>query len=443
MTETTIPAQSVCPVCLKSIPARKVEDNGSIYLEKTCSEHGFFKTMIWRQNARHYRDWSKGSIRGSGAVQNFQAIDKGCPNDCGLCAEHKTRACTMVLEVTHRCNLTCPVCFADAGGRQQPGPTIETIRGMYEATVKAAGYPTIQLSGGEPTLRDDLPQIAALGREMGFNHILINTNGIRIAEEIDYLQRLKDSGAGTIYLQFDGLSDDIYQKIRGQNLLELKKRAIANCTLVKIGVVLVPTIVPGINDNQMGDIVKFAKEWIPTVKGVHFQPVSYFGRYPHPPADKDRMTIPDVISALETQTHGEIKADNFIPRQVEDSHCDFAGSFVLNGEGTLEALNSNAARDTANASHAEAVPEEGTRKFMARHWQYNECCQTGDRNDFLDQLLQYNLSISCMPFQDAWNLDMDRLKACCIQVVTVDQRIIPFCAYYLTGANGQRLYPGT
>jgi uncharacterized radical SAM superfamily Fe-S cluster-containing enzyme len=439
MTETTIPAQSVCPVCLKSLPACKVEENGNIYLEKTCPEHGPFKSLIWRQNARHYRDWARGSIRGSGAAQNFHDKDKGCPNDCGLCPEHKTRACTMVLEVTHRCNLACPVCFADAGGQHQD-PSIETIQGMYETTVKAAGYPTIQLSGGEPTLRDDLPQIAALGREMGFNHILINTNGIRIAEEIDYLQRLKDSGAGTIYLQFDGVSDDVYRAIRGKDLLEIKKRAIANCTLVKIGVVLVPTIVPGINDNQLGDIIWFAKEWIPTVKGVHFQPVSYFGRYPHPPADRDRMTIPDVINALETQTHGEIKADNFLPRQVEDSHCDFSGSFVLNGESKLEALNSNTSRDMSDASHAEAVPEEGTRKFMARHWQYNECCQTGDRNDFLDQLLQYNLTISCMPFQDAWNLDIDRLKACCIQVVTEDRRIIPFCAYYLTGVNGQKLY---
>jgi uncharacterized radical SAM superfamily Fe-S cluster-containing enzyme len=304
------------------------------------------------------------------------------------------------------------------------------------------GVCTIQLSGGEPTLRDDLPEIIALGREAGFNHILINTNGVRIARDLDYLTRLKDSGAGTIYLQFDGVSDDVYQSVRGQNLFDIKTRAIANCALIKIGVVLVPTIVPGINDRQLGGIIQFAKEWIPVVKGVHFQPVSYLGRYPHAPDDADRITIPDIIAALESQTRGEIKTNDFVPRRVEESHCDFSGSFILNGEGKLEALSSNSGNQAADPNPNAEVPEEATRKFMAQHWQMNDyCCQPGDRNDFLDQMLQYNLTISGMPFQDVWNLDIERLRACCIQVVTPDKRIIPFCAYYLTSANGQRLYP--
>jgi uncharacterized radical SAM superfamily Fe-S cluster-containing enzyme len=444
MPELLPPTQSLCPVCLRLLTAHKIEENGCIYLQKSCPEHGEFKVLIWRQTAAHYLDWAAGSIRGSGAMRNYTDINKGCPYDCGLCPEHRTRACAAVIEVTDNCNLACPVCFAGAEKTRESNPGIDIIRGMYEALRDGAGICTVQLSGGEPTLRDDLPEIISLGRKIGFTHILINTNGLRIAQDLDYLTRLKDSGAGTIYLQFDGVSDDVYQSIRGQNLFEVKARAIANCSLINIGVVLVPTVIPGINDHQIGDIIQFAKKWIPAVKGVHFQPVSYLGRYHHVPQNNDRITIPDIISAMETQTRGELKAADFIPRGVEESHCGFSGVFILTEEQKLQSLLVNKKEEAGNRKSTEEIPEESYRRFMAQHWQASDCCcQTGDRSDFIDQLLQYNLTISGMPFQDVWNVDMERLRSCCIQVVTRDKRIIPFCAYYLTGAGGQRLYSNT
>jgi uncharacterized radical SAM superfamily Fe-S cluster-containing enzyme len=444
MVEILSETQSLCPNCLRRITARRVEENGQVYLEKTCPEHGEYKVLIWRQDARHYLDWAKGSQRGSGAARNYTSVVRGCPFDCGLCPEHRTRACTMVMEVTLSCNLSCPVCFASAGQKSNPGPGIDVIRGMYQAVLEGVGVCTIQLSGGEPTLRDDLPQIVALGREIGFNHILINTNGVRIAQDSHYLRRLRDSGTSAIYLQFDGVSDDVYRSIRGQNLLDVKKRAIENCSLTQIGVVLVPTIVPRINDHQLGDIVQFAKDWIPVVKGVHFQPVSYLGRYPQSPRDEDRITIPDVIASLETQTRGELKSEDFLPRQVDESHCSFSSFFILTVEGKLQSLGGIAGEKAADPSSGIIVPEESSRKFMAEHWRINDrCCQTGDKDDFLEQILHHNLTISCMPFQDIWSLDLDRLRACCGQLVTQDRRIIPFCAYYLTSIKGQRLYSDT
>jgi uncharacterized radical SAM superfamily Fe-S cluster-containing enzyme len=434
--------ESLCPICLKRIPAIKVADNGKIYLEKTCPEHGEYRTLIWRQDAKHYLDWTAGSERGSGPERCFTTVDKGCPYDCGLCPEHWTRACTMVMELTMRCNLSCPVCFASANRNKDYEPDIETIRGMYEATMQGVGACTIQLSGGEPTLRDDLPQIIALGREVGFNHILINTNGVRLAQEPGYLQKLKESGASAIYLQFDGVSDDVYHHTRGQNLYQIKNQVLTNCTRESIGVILVPTIIPGINDHQLGDIVQFAKRWIPIVKGVHFQPISYFGRYPHPPRDEDRITIPDVIDALESQTGGELKAKDFLPRHAQDAHCSFSSFFILTEEGKLQAL-SNLARGrvTGWGSCAELPPEESSRRFMSRHWRLDEnCCQNSSAEDFYDRVLNYYLTITCMPFQDVWSLDMDRLRGCCGHVVAWDRRIIPFCAYYLTSTTGERLY---
>lgn len=437
--------ESLCPICLKRIPARKVEDSGKVYLEKTCPEHGESKVLIWRQDVRHYLDWTMGSEKGSGPLHSFTTVDKGCPYDCGLCPEHWTRACTMVLEVTLRCNLRCPVCFASADENRKYEPDIEVIRGMYEAAMEGVGACTIQLSGGEPTVRDDLPQIIALGREVGFSHILINTNGVRIARDPDYLQRIKDAGASAIYLQFDGVTDDVYRYTRGRNLFDVKRQALANCALEKIGVILVPTIVPSVNDRQLGDIIQFAKSWIPTVKGVHFQPISYLGRYPHPPGDEDRITIPDVIRALECQTDGELKGQDFLPRHAQDSHCSFSSFFILTQGGKLQAM-SNLARGrvTGWGSCCEPPPEESSRRFMSRHWQLDEsCCQSWGADDFYSRVLNYYLTISCMPFQDVWSLDIDRLRGCCGHVVTPTRQIIPFCAYYLTSSSGQRLYPSS
>lgn len=446
MIELLEETESLCPVCLKRIPASKVEDNGQIYMEKTCPEHGRYRVLIWRQSAQHYLDWAKDSERGSSPIRSFTSADKGCPYDCGLCPEHQTLACTMAMEVTLSCNLACPVCFATTAGKRYHDPGIDVIRGMYEAVLEGVGVCTIQLSGGEPTVRDDLPQIVALGREIGFNHILINSNGVRIAQDRVYLRRLKESGVSAIYLQFDGVSDDVYRNIRGRNLFDLKRRALENCAKERIGVVLVPTIVPGINDHQFGDIVQFAKDWIPVVKGVHFQPVGYLGRYPHSPQDEDRLTIPDVIEALVSQTGGELQPDDFQPRHVRESHCSFSSFFILTREGKLQSLGElNSGEVGSRCSLTGQIPEERYRQFTSRHWQLNEncCCQVGDRDNFYDQLLYYNLTITCMPFQDVWSLDLDRLRACCAHLVTPDRRIIPFCAYYLTSIDGQRLYnPG-
>lgn len=431
--------ESLCPVCLRKIPARKVDYDGKVYLEKACPEHGEYRVLIWRQNARHYRDWAMGSERGSGPLHSFTGVSRGCPYDCGLCPEHATLACTMAMEVTQRCNIRCPVCFASAGESRGDEPDIDAIRGMYRAVMDGVGACTIQLSGGEPTVRDDLPRIIAVGRETGFNHILVNTNGVRIAREPDYLERLKDAGIGAVYLQFDGVSDGVYRSIRGRDLLDTKKQALDNCARMKVGAILVPTIVRGVNDHELGDIVQFAKARIPTVKGIHFQPVSYLGRYPHAPDDDDRMTIPDVIRALESQTNGELREPDFLPRRAQDAHCSFSSFYVMGRDGRLQAMsNINRGRVTGWDSGS---PEESTRRVMSRQWRMDEGGgSSAGPDDFLSRVLSQSLAITCMPFQDVWNLDLDRLRGCCAHVVAPDRRIIPFCIYYVTSINGDRLY---
>ena len=208
----------------------------------------------------------------------------GCPYDCGLCSNHRQKTCTAILEVTHRCDLRCPVCFASSGIEADPDPDLDQITGILETVRDRAECCPIQLSGGEPTLRNDLPQIVALARTLGFDHIQINTNGIRLAQDPDFGRALIDAGATVIYLQFDGLTSSVYSHIRGADLLSLKLKAIERCVELKIGVILVPTLVKNVNDSQIGAIIQFAKKWMPIVKGVHFQPMTFLGRYPTFPA---------------------------------------------------------------------------------------------------------------------------------------------------------------
>lgn len=437
--------ESLCPVCLRVIPARRVADGGDVYLEKSCPDHGPHKVLIWR-DAELYHDWGSFGIDLGSPTNRLTDTVRGCPYDCGLCPTHKAETCIAVIELTHRCNLNCPICFANANEPYYE-PDHKGIRGMFETLLHATSPCPVQLSGGEPTIRDDLPEIVGMGRKYGFDHIMVNTNGLRIANDVGYLHKLKDSGASLIYLQFDGVTDDIYRYTRGRNLWNIKVQAIENCAQVKIGVILVPTLIPGINDHQVGDVIQFAKKCVPIVKGIHFQPVSYFGRYPRAHGSHYRITIPDVLKAIETQTKGEIRAENFTPRKRKESYCAFAGFFILEDKKLLPTTNFKYAKNVnGELSHLKESPSHHARRFVQRRWRFEEVeawqgndCKPGSWQELFNRAKTDYLSISCMPFQDVWNIDLERLQRCCTHIVTPDKRIVPLCAFYVTSANGRRL----
>lgn len=305
--------ESLCPHCLRRIPAYKTVHEGSVYLEKSCPEHGMLdRILLWNNDLWSYEQWDR--IHGPflSSERNLEESGNGCPFDCGICGRHRQATCTAIIEVTHRCNIACPVCFASAPAIQDSNPDLAQIEEMLQA-VKGAGICPIQISGGEPTLRNDLPEIVALARAIGFDHIQINTNGIRIAQDAEYGRSLMNAGVSDFFLQFDGLTDSVYKRIRGASLLQLKLRAVERCAELKTGVILVPTLVRNVNEAQIGPIIRFAKRWIPTVKGVHFQPMTYLGRYPASPRNEDRILIPEILKAIEAQTGGELRAQNMVP----------------------------------------------------------------------------------------------------------------------------------
>lgn len=431
--------ESLCPVCLTRIGAERRSEGAEVFIVKSCPEHGEFRTPIWRGEPS-LAGWSR--PKKAVTIGTHQAASpRGCPFDCGICPSHRQQSCTVLIEVTGRCNLACPFCFAAAGTDTGPDPTLEAIEGWFRTAWEKSGPRNIiQLSGGEATIRDDLPAIIAMGREMGFPFIQLNSNGLRLAADPGYAVALKRAGLFSVFLQFDGTEDFIYQAIRGRSLLAEKRKAIEHSAAAGLGVVLVPTLVPGVNTEHVGAILKLALELAPAVRGVHFQPASYFGRHPGAPEADDRLTLPDLMRAIEAQTGGLMKTEHFSPPGCEHPLCSFHGNFLRLPDGGLQPLSSNGQGCCAPES-------EGTGRavsYVAQQWAAPAAasgwCDTNSLDAFLENHRTNTFAVSAMAFQDVWNLDLERVQECCIHVVAPDQRMIPFCLYNLTSSAGKPLY---
>ena len=446
---------SLCPICLKRVAAIREQQGNAVYLVKRCPEHGTFRTVIWRGSVP-FSTWLRPK-KPSAPRQAFTPLDQGCPFDCGLCPDHGQHTCTALIEITNRCNLHCPVCFADAGEAQADAePSLEQIGVLYDRVLAASGPSNIQLSGGEPTMRGDLVEIIRLGRSKGFHFIQLNTNGIQLAAKSSFAKDLKEAGLSSVFLQFDGLSSATHLALRGRDLRSIKEQAIVNCASAGLGVVLVPTLVPGVNTAEIGAIIEYGARFAPTVRGVHFQPISYFGRFPQPPDDHDRITLPEVIELIESQTKRGINRDHFAPPACEHALCSFHGNFIVQEDGSLMPLGSRTA--CCSTGEPEAISAlEGRNKsvnFTARQWSLpmastNSCGCSGEQalpqddfDRFLARARTHTFSLSAMAFQDVWNLDLERLRGCCIHIVSPQGNLIPFCAYNLTSNQGEPLYRG-
>ena len=416
--------RSVCPVCLRNLPARLVrEADGRILLEKSCPEHGDYRVPVW-QGRLDWESWLLGTPP--------LAADAGlrCPGSCGLCPEHEIGSCCVLLEVTERCNLRCRFCFACGGeGAREPG--LDELKDAIREIVRQCGSPLLQLSGGEPTLRDDLAELVRFAKEAGCSYVQLNTNGLRLAREPAYARRLAEAGLDIVFLQFDGTREEIYETLRGAPLLEVKKEAIRVCGEARIGVTLVPTVVRGVNDDDLGGIVSFACARAPAVRGVHFQPVSYFGRYPGKPEEAERYTLDRLMADLGEQAG--IPLESFMPSRCDHPLCGFHASFLIEPQGALRPLSS-----IAHSAHSRGC-EKDNREYVARHWRRapEEPRPAGLSSDgmdfdaFLYRLRHESMTLSAMAFQDAMNLNIERLHRCSLHVYDRG-RIKPFCAKYLT-----------
>lgn len=456
--------KSICPECLKVLDAVIFEDNGKVYIKKTCPEHGLFQDVYWSDYELYERAKAFEYV-GSGIENPRTEVKNGCPRDCGLCPQHKSHTVLAIIDVTNRCNLRCPVCFATAGTTGYVyEPTKEEIRDMLINLRNNKPVPAtaLQFSGGEPTIRRDLPELVKMAKDLGFNHVEVNTNGLRMASDLDFCKALEEAGVSTIYLQFDGVTPRVYEFTRGVNLVEVKKKVIENCRRAGIdSVVLVCTLIRGVNDHEVGDIINFAVENFDVVRCVNFQPVSLCGRIPTEDRMKMRITIPDWIKLVEEQTYGQIKSSDFYPvptvvpvskaigalkgkRYVEFTahpHCGMA-TYVFIEDGKLIPITRYVNVDKFMKSmmkvyEARQKGDDLKAKMnligALRHIKFSmlrkyvwPILKTGTYRA-LGDLHRKMLLISAMHFMDPYNFDLERVQRCVIHYATPDGKIIPFC----------------
>lgn len=457
--------QSLCPKCHKPINALYIEEkagcscceDGKVYFVQQCPEHGEFKTLASESSA-DFKRWVKNpviNIPPKEAITEGDPEDASCPLHCGTCTNHLQTACCVLIDITDRCNQHCPYCFAraDEDASKVNEPTLIELEAKFDRLIELGEEGrefNIQLSGGEPTVRDDLPEIIRMAKSKGFEYIQINSNGKRIAEEDGYAKTLADAGASVIFMQFDGTDDDIYMKLRGQALFETKVKAIRNCEKAGLAVTLVPTIVKGVNDQNIGEMMDFLVDNVNVVKGIHFQPASFFGRYPDGDELEGRITMFGLLRQLEAQ-RPEFKYEDSLPIATGHTLCCFYSTYIKEPDGSVRCTVTNKQKDEGvscccdmtQADQLEVIKKD--RDYVLNKWDVKvpeeTCCcccdqpQVGSSEEItdIDEFLSYyrgnTFTVTGMAFQDITNLDAERLKRCRVVQLTDDNRLVPFCAY--------------
>ena len=473
--------KSLCPECGKSLDAVVYEEDGKVLIKKTCDEHGEFINTYWSDDELYNK--MENYTPSITQIENPTVENLGpCPTNCGLCSKHETSTVLGLIDVTNRCNLRCPVCFANAAAAGYLyEPSQDEIRQMLRnlRNLKPHPCPAIQYAGGEPTVRKDIVELVEMAKEEGFTHVQIATNGIRLAKRENLAKELKEAGLNTVYLAFDGVTPEPYINNRGKDLLPFKLEAIENCRKAGLGVVLVPTLVKGVNDHQVGEIIKFAFDHNENVYGVNFQPVSFAGRTPSDHVEEQRITIPDFVQIVDDVTDGQVSKDTFYPPSFVEPIAEFIS--LIDGEDSSKVtLNCHEHCGIATYVFREKTEGDGKDKLIpitdfidvdalsSKLKEYNEKLNRGKFGsrkrvlagltgnlpklihpsktpedleiskillnvfakgdyDALGDFSKDAMLISCMHFMDSFNFDEDRVKKCVIHYATPDGRIIPFC----------------
>lgn len=440
---------SLCETCLEPVPAKVTIEEGEVYYLKRCRTHGVQKTLIsddltyWRGQ----KDWLKPGDRPLTAQTRTEA---GCPFDCGLCPDHEQHSCLAIVEINSACNLACPVCFADAEnvhGAHLPLPVIER---MLDALVASEGEPDlVQISGGEPTIHPQFFDVLDAVKRRPIRHVMINTNGVRIAQDAAFVERLASYAPRLeVYLQFDSMDDDALIDLRGARLSRVRQSALEALERVGLSTTLVAVVKRGVNDLEIPAIINHALEWS-CVRGVTFQPVQDAGRNDGFDAKANRMLLSQI--RREVVKAGVFSAEDMIPLPCNpDQICIGYGlraghsvtpitsllprEVLLNGPNTISYEAYPALRDAMLDLFSLATTQCNTEEKLAGLL----CCLP---NALVPEQLSYanSFRVVILQFLDRYNFDLATVKRSCVHFVTPDEQIIPFDTYntfYRPGAEG-------
>jgi uncharacterized radical SAM superfamily Fe-S cluster-containing enzyme len=472
--------ESLCPECTTVVAARLFDEGGKVWMEKTCPEHGYFRDLYYGDVRLYLKmeQWEFGDGRG---LSNPPVPDATrCPDQCGLCSMHCSHTGLANVDLTNRCNLTCPICFANANvAGAVYEPDFDHVRRMLQAlrNERPVAGRVVQFSGGEPTIYPRFLDACRLAREMGFSHIQAATNGILLADP-EFARHAKDAGLTTLYLQFDGMNDDIYLRTRAQKLQATKMKVVENARAVGMKVILVPTIVRGLNDHQIGDIVRFAVANADVVSGITFQPVTFTGRLNRHELAAKRFTQSDVAKEVAAQSGITDDYNDWFPlacvqpfsmlisalrgeltvHLTSHPHCSL-GTYVFVDERTGSAVPITRFVDVAamlqdiyqiarkaEKSHIKLWSKLKVWNSVQKHFKpefappgldFQRFIQTlqgfTDKKlgrDGMDGKYTYRaILISSMHFMDSYNYDVERVKRCVVHYAAPNGLIYPFCAY--------------
>lgn len=468
--------QSICPECNMILDAEVFERDGKVYMSKTCPKHGeveelyFGSYEMYKKFSTYWRDG-----KGIDASTANVGIEKcACPMNCGLCTNHLSHSGLANMIVTNRCDLTCWYCFfyvkKGLEGSYLYEPSLEQIRAMAKMLKAERPIPgnSLQITGGEPMLREDIIDVIKTIREEGIDHIQMNTNGIRLAMDVELMRQIREAGVNNLYLSFDGVTP----RTNPKNHWEVPY-VLENARKVGMTIVFVPTVIKSVNDHELGDIIRYAQRNMDVVHGVNFQPVSLTGRMTKKEREKYRITIPDCIERIEEQTNGEIPKDAWFPVPSCMPLTDVIEQFSRRpkyelsihfacGAGTYVFEDAESKKLVPLTSFIDIKGlleyfEEKAEEIKSGRNRYTSMVDVVSKlNTFIDRkkqpkgvdlakmfasiLLKRNfdsvgswhvrsLFLGMMHFQDKYNEDVERLQRCDIHYLTPDLRIIPFCAF--------------
>jgi uncharacterized radical SAM superfamily Fe-S cluster-containing enzyme len=435
---------SLCSKCLRKVEAKVVIQNDQVYLHKWCPEHRLEKVLI-STDAEYYK-LSRQTLKPGQMPLKFQTpIKYGCPFDCGLCPDHEQHSCLTLIEITDQCNLTCPVCYSESSPQRLTHRSLEQIEFMLDCVVRNEAEPdVVQISGGEPTIHPQFFDVLDLAKSKPIKHLMVNTNGIKIANDADFAPRLKDYMPGfEIYLQFDSLKPGPLLALRGVDLTDVRRRALDRLNEHNISTTLVVTLQKGLNDNEIGEIIDFALKQ-KCVRGITFQPIQDAGRLDHFNPETDRLTLGEIRQQILKQS------PIFKPADVIPVPCHpdcLAMAYALKMEGCVTPL--TGLIDPKVLLHGEGntiIYEKHDAMRSELFKLFSTAASPGSSATSLKQLLcclplvemkgdllTYDniFRILIMQFLDPHNFDVRSVKKTCVHIVHPDGRIIPFDTFNL------------
>lgn len=428
---------SLCPVCLKRVDAKIVFKNDNVYMLKNCTEHGFAKILIatdvdYYKNLRNYNKPSEMPLRFNTKTHY------GCPYDCGLCQDHEQHSCLTVVEITDRCNLSCPTCYAMSSPHYGRHRTLEEVERMLDIIVANEGEPdVVQISGGEPTVHPDFFAILEIAKKKPIKHLMVNTNGIRIAKDREFTKRLATYMPDfEVYLQFDSFKPEALIALRGQDLTDVRLKALEHLNDFNLSTTLVVTLQKGVNDDEIGRIIEFALQQ-PCVRGVTFQPTQVAGRLANFDPATDRITMTDVRQRIIDQTH-LFEPNDLIPVPCNPDALIMGYALKLAGQVVPLTRYIDPAQLLNNGRNTIVYEQDSN-----LHNHLLKIFSTGISVDKVEENMKQLLCclpeiqapgltydnlfrIIIMRFIDAYDFDVRAIKKSCVHIVHKDGRIIPF-----------------